>query len=279
MSITSASAQSIDWAGVEKIFGRKGIPQGEMFKVTFPRTDLSVRIGEVTIEPGLALTSWIGFQRTGMSNNCSMMGDLVLREEEVGPVTTQLIAEGIQITAIHNHLIGSRPCIIYVHFSGEGDAEKLSAAMRPALAATGTPMTAPVLIYDASSRPDWTTVEKILGKSGQKKGNLLQMGFPREEKIMEEGMVVPPYLGVASSVNMQRVGGKAAATGDFVLIGTEVNPVITALAYHGIITTAVHSHMLFETPRLFFLHFWGYDEPAKLARGLKAALNQIKLAK
>jgi hypothetical protein len=151
--------------------------------------------------------------------------------------------------------------------------------MRLALSLTGTPMTVPASIEDKANRPDWTKVEKIFGKNGLKKGNLLQMSFPREEKIMEKGIVVPPYMGVATGINMQMVGDKAATTGDFVLIGSEVNPVIAALAAHDIIVTAVHSHMLFELPRLFFLHFWGCDGPEKLAGGLKAALNQIKLAK
>ncbi len=105
------------------------------------------------------------------------------------------------------------------------------------------------------------------------------MSFPRKEKIKEKGMVVPPYLGMANGINLQMVGSKAATTGDFVLIGSEVNPVVKALVDHGIAVTAIHSHMLYESPRLFFLHFWGYDEPEKLANGLKAALNKINLAK
>jgi Domain of Unknown Function (DUF1259) len=105
------------------------------------------------------------------------------------------------------------------------------------------------------------------------------VGFPRKEKISEKGMEVPPYLGMATGINLQMVGSKAATTGDFVLIGSEVNPVVKALVNHGIAVTAIHSHMLFESPRLFFLHFWGYDTPEKLASGLKAALDKINLAK
>ncbi len=275
-SVTPAFAQPPDWQEVEKVFARKGAAQGDMLKVTFPRSDLAVKIGEVPVEPGLALTSWIGFKRMG--KQAMMMGDLVLLENEVAPVTAKLVAEGVNITALHNHLIGSVPVVMYLHFSGEGNPEKLADAMRSALAVTATPL-APPAPSEATKPTDWSKVEAIFGKTGQKKGNLLQLSFPRKEKIKENGMVVPPYLGVANSINLQMVGNQAATTGDFVLIGGEVNPVIKALVDHGLTVTAVHSHMLFESPRLFFLHFWGYDDPEKLAMGLRAALGKINLAK
>ncbi|HEX9078781.1 MAG TPA: DUF1259 domain-containing protein, partial [Desulfuromonadaceae bacterium] len=259
--VPSALAQPGNWQGVEKVFGRKGAVQGDMLKVAFPRSDLSVKIGEVTLEPGLALTSWIGFRKMG--KEAMMMGDLVLLEEEVAPVMAKLVAEGIGITALHNHLIGTRPVVMFLHFSGEGNPERLSGAMRSALAVSGTPLGSPVPELSPAAPPDWSKVGAILGKKGAIKGNLFQVSFPRKEKVTEKGLAVPPYLGVGSSVNFQKVGDKAAATGDFVLIGSEVNPVIRALVGHGLTVTAVHSHMLFESPRLFYLHFWGYDEPAR----------------
>ncbi len=140
-------------------------------------------------------------------------------------------------------------------------------------------MGAPIPSAAKVTQADWTKVEAILGKNGRKKGNLLQLSFPRREKIMEKGMEVPPYLGVATAINLQKVGPKAAATGDFVLIANEVNPVVKALVDRGIAVTAIHGHMLFESPRLFFLHFWGYDKPEKLAAGLKAALDRTNSVK
>jgi hypothetical protein len=167
---------------------------------------------------------------------------------------------------------------MYLHYSGEGKPEALAAAMHSVLSVTGTPMKPPAAA-ETAEKPDWGKVEKILGKSGQQKGNLLQMSFNRKGKIMEKGMEVPPYLGVSFPINLQMVGSKAAGTGDFVLIASEVNPVIKALVEHGIAVTAVHNHMLFESPRLFFLHFWAYDEPEKVAAGLKSALDKTNLAK
>jgi Domain of Unknown Function (DUF1259) len=271
LGFTTAYAQPTGWDGVEKVFGRKGTVQGEMFKVTFPRSDLSVKIGEVTVEPGLALTSWIGFN--GMGKQAMMMGDLVLLENEVAPVTAKLVESGVSLTAIHNHLIGSTPFVMYLHFSGEGNPEKLAGAMRAAIAVTRTPLESPAPAVSPATAADWTKVEAILGKTGQKKGNMLQVGFPRKEKIMEKGMEVPSYLGMATGINLQMVGSKAATTGDFILLADEVNPVVKALVGHGINVTAIHSHMLYESPRFFFLHFWGYDKPEKLATGLKAALD------
>jgi Domain of Unknown Function (DUF1259) len=277
LNITAAYAQPNGWDGVEKVLGRKGTVQGEMFKITFPRSDLSVKVGEVTLEPGLALTSWIGFKEMGMQ--AMMMGDLVLLENEVAPVTAKLVESGVNLTAIHNHLIGSTPFVMYLHFSGEGNPEKLAGAMRSAIALTRTPLEPPAPSVSPATSADWTKVEAILGKTGQKKGNLLQMGFPRKEKIMEKGMEVPSYLGMATGINLQMVGSKAATTGDFILLADEVNPVVKALVGHGITVTAIHSHMLYESPRFFFLHFWGYDQPEKLAIGLKAALDMTNSVK
>jgi hypothetical protein len=275
--VACAYGQGSGWDGVEKALTQKGKAQGDMLKLTFPRSDLIVKIGEVQVEPGLALTSWIGFKKTGKA--AMMMGDLVLLESEVAPVTAKLVAQGLKVTGIHNHLIGSTPAVIYLHFGGAGDAGKLAQAMRSVIAVTNTPLQPPAPAAETAGKPDWSKVEKILGKSGQKKGDLLQMSFNRKEKITEQGMEVPPFLGVASPINLQMVGGKVAATGDFVLIGSEVNPVIKALVEHGIAVTAVHNHMLFESPRLFFLHFWGYDQPENLAVGLKAALDKVNLKK
>jgi Domain of Unknown Function (DUF1259) len=269
-------ADQRDWQGVETALGRKGTAQGDMLKVTFPRSDLKVTVGEVPVEPGLALTSWIGFK--GSEKNAMMMGDLVLLEKEVSPVVTKLIAEGVEITALHNHILNETPTVMYLHFSGNGDPKKFAEAMRSALSVTGTPMDAQQPATQTTT-VDWTKVEAIFAKTGQKKGNLFQVGFPRKETIKEHGMDVPPYMGMATGINLQAVGNKAATTGDFVLLGDEVNPVMKALTSHNIAVTAIHSHMLHESPRLFFLHFWGYDEPAKLAIGLKAALDKTNSKK
>jgi uncharacterized protein DUF1259 len=265
-------AETSEWQRVETELGRKGVVQEDMLKVTFPRSDLKVKVGEVPVEPGLALTSWIAFK--GTDKRAMVMGDLVLLEREIPPIVTQLVENGIEVTALHNHILSETPVVMYLHFSGSGDSVRLAEAMRSALSLTGTPMGAQPPATLPLAPPDWTKIEKILARTGQKKGRLVQFGFPRQEVIKEHGMEIPPFMGMATAINMQAVGSKAATTGDFVLLADEVNPVVKALVSHNIAVTAIHSHMLNESPRLFFLHFWGYDEPDKLASGLKAALDK-----
>ncbi|TMV49936.1 DUF1259 domain-containing protein [Paenibacillus mesophilus] len=265
-----------DWRILEHIFGRKGTVQDNMFKVTFPRSDLKVKIGEVMVEPGLALTGWLAFKPFG--NETMMMGDLVLLDTEVPAVVSKLSSSGINITGLHNHLINEMPSVMYLHVSGRGDPTKLAENAKAALAQTGTPLTPPSGPPQPSAF-DWSKVEDIIGQKGKRSGSLLQFNISRTENITENNMVIPPFMGVASPINFQAVGKKAATTGDFVLLANEVNPVVQALTEHGIIVTAIHNHMLDESPRLFFLHFWGYDDPEKLARGLKAALEKTNHVK
>ncbi|MCY9667417.1 DUF1259 domain-containing protein [Paenibacillus alginolyticus] len=259
-----------DWKALEHIFSRKGTLQDGVFKVTFPRADLKVNVGDVVVEPGLALTGWLAFQPHG--NAAMMMGDLVLLDTEVPPVISKLGSSGIDITALHNHLINEMPSIMFLHIEGHGEPKKLAGNVMAALAQTRTPLTQPSAVQQPSSF-DWSKVEAIMGQKGHRTGNLIQFNIPRTETITENKMVIPPTMGVASPINFQSVGNKAAIVGDFVLLANEVNPVIHALTEHGITVMAIHNHFLVESPRLFFMHFWGFDDPEKLARGLKAALE------
>ena len=273
ISIT-VSAQS-EWDGVEKIFGKKGNITGNVFKVTFPRTDLNVNVGDVHVLPGLALTSWSAIMKMNsdgmdMNNKCMMMGDLVLLDKEVAAAVAQLVAAGLQVTAVHNHLVNETPAIKYIHYYGEGDATQLAEKIKSVFAVTGTPLTT------ASPQPaiavDWSKVIAIMGNTAKQNGMLLQYGFPRNEKTTDHGMEMPAAMGMATAINFQMSGDKVAATGDFVLLATEVNEVVKALTANGITVTAIHNHMLFDEPRLFMLHFWGVGNAEDVAKGLKAAL-------
>lgn len=269
-------AQQEDWSGVEKILGKKGTVQDKVFKISYPRSDLNVKVGDFPVAPGLALGSWIGFIKNSggmtMNGNTMMMGDLVLLEKEVGPVISKLQSQDLQVTAIHNHLLNEQPAIKYVHFSGQGDAEKLAQEIKSVLDVTGTPITSPPT-QSKQTPPDWSSVEAVLGSTGKKNGNLLQYSFARNEKLTESGMEMPPSMGMAIAINFQMSDNNAAITGDFVLLDKEVNPVMKALTDNGIAVTALHNHMLYDNPRLFMMHFWAVDDPGKLAKGLKAALD------
>jgi hypothetical protein len=208
-----------------------------------------------------------------------LMGDLVLAEDEVTSVMTSLQENGLQITALHNHVLHETPRVMYMHIAGHGDAVQLAAAMKKVIAVTKTPPPAQPAAA-ATLDLDTAAIDRILGNKGKVNGGVYQVGVPRSEKISESGMAIPGSMGLATALNFQPTGGgKAAITGDFVLLGTEVNPVIKALRQNGIQVTALHSHMLQEEPRLFFMHFWANDDSLKLAQGLRAALDQTNSKK
>jgi hypothetical protein len=261
----------MDRESVENIFGKKGTMQDGALKFTFPRYDLKVTIGSVLIEPELALTSWMAFHQVG--NQSMVMGDLVLLEREIDLVVLRLIANNIKITALHNHLLYELPRIMYLHISGTGDAVRLAQGIKNALSVTQTPHVGHT-VSQALPQGYWNIVEGIMGKKGNKVGKVIQFSFPRADNIKEFGVQIPPSMGISQAVNFQAEGQNTATTGDFVLIAKEVNPVIRTLKQYGITVTAIHNHMLYESPRLFYLHFWAVDTPEKLAYGLRQALGQ-----
>ena len=275
---TKASA-SADWKDVDSAIGRAGQDQPDgTHKYALPRKDLNVTLNGVQIKAGLALGSWVAF-KPAANGNSMVMGDIVLTEDEVAPVMEVLQTGGIKITALHNHLIGELPRVMYMHIHGMGNAASLGNAIHVAIATTktpeaGVPAAAPELDIDTKQ------IDQILGHTGKNNGGIYQVGVQRAEHITEAGMSIPNSMGVATALNFQPTGdGKAAITGDFVLLAKEVNPVIKALRENGIAVTALHSHMLDEQPRLFFMHFWANDDALKLAKGLRAALDQTNSAK
>jgi hypothetical protein len=270
-----AAQTPAEWKPVEDAMGRPGQMQpGNVIRFGMPRKDLHVTIGEVAIKAGFALGSWAAFINT--EHGAMVMGDLVLTEDEVGPVMQKLQEGGIEISAVHNHLIGESPHVVYMHISSHGDAAKMAHAVHDAVALTKTPGP-DAGAASAATEPlgiDQKAIEDALGRSGKVNGGILQFSVPRGETITENAMTVPPSMGVATAINFQPTGGgKAAITGDFVLLGKEVNPVIKALRGSGIEVTALHSHMLMEEPRLFFMHFWANDDAIKLAKGLRTAVD------
>ena len=272
-----------DWqAQVGEALGKAGATTpGGIYRVGLPRTDLKVTLDGVELKPGFALGSWLAFEKMG--DQGMVMGDLVLTMDEVAPVMTKLATGGIQVTALHNHLLRNQPFTMYMHIQGQGDPVKLAATLHTALAESKTPLgSAPAAPAAAPPQIDLDTaaIDQTLGAKGANNGGVYQFSIPRAEPIKDTGMDVPPPMGSANAINFQPTGGgKAAITGDFVLIAKEVNPVLRALREHGIEVTAIHNHMLDDQPRLFFMHFWANDDAKKLAEGLKAALAQINIAK
>ncbi len=268
-----------DWKQVEQALGRSGQVQADgAYKVGFPRSDLQVTLAGVELKPALALGGWVAFSKPGAGS--MIMGDLVLLEDEVAPVMSSLEGNGVQVTALHNHLLHESPRVMYMHIGGHGDAVKLATAVKEAVALTKIPTPKPAAAAPPDIGIDTAGIEKALGHTGKVNGGVFQVGVPRAESVTEAGMKVPNSMGISTALNFQPTGGgKAAITGDFVLIGKEVNPVIQALRSNGIEVTALHSHMLDEQPRLFFMHFWANDDAVKLAKGLRAALDKTNSQK
>jgi hypothetical protein len=278
MAAMAADADA-DWSKVDQVLGRKGAtPGGGVHRYGFPRSDLKVTVDGVTIKPSLALGGWVAFEPLS-SGGAMMMGDLVLLDTEISPVMKKLLEDGLEVSAIHNHLLRTSVPVFYMHVGGHGDPAKLAESVRAALALSKTPLTqSPPASPPPAVDLDTAALEKTLGAKGTANGGVYQFGIPRAEAITEGGMPVPPPMGTGTAINFQPTGGgKAAITGDFVLLASEVNPVMKALRQNGIEVTALHSHMVDETPRLYFMHFWANDDAQKLARGVRAAVDLANL--
>jgi hypothetical protein len=272
---TAAHAQGIDWQKVDAAIGRGAAVGGDVHRYGFPRTDLQVTVDGVTIRPTFALGGWAAFKPMG--NMAMVMGDLVLLGSEINPVISKLIEVGIEVTAIHNHLLRAEPATFYMHIGGHGDPVKMATALRAALGASKTPLTPPAAATPPAIDLDTAQLDQIIGAKGANNGGVYGFGVPRRDAITENGMQITPVgpMGAATAINFQPTGGgKAAITGDYVLIASEVTPVVNTLRANGIEVTAIHSHMLTEQPRLIFMHFWANDDALKLARGLRAALDK-----
>jgi hypothetical protein len=269
-----------EWKAVAQALGKSGSMQpGAVYKVSLPRTDLSITVAGVELKPAFALGSWVAFKKIGEMT--MVMGDLVLTEDEVTPVLRKLQAGGVEQTALHNHVLHESPRVMYMHISAMGDAVKIARAIHDALALSRTPLTAPTAVTQSQGLGiDTRQIDQLMGQTGKVNGAIYQFSIPRADRISDNNFEVPPSMGVAQAINFQPTGrGKAAITGDFVLVASEVNPVIRALGANDIEVTALHSHMLGESPRLFFMHFWANDDAQKLARGLRAALDRVNVVK
>lgn len=287
----SASANSgqtpsaADWKPVEQALGKAGSMQpGDVYKVSLPRSDLKVTVSGVELKPALALGSWVAFKKAG--DMTMVMGDLVLTEDEVTPVLTKLQEGGVEISALHNHVLRESPRVMYMHIHAMGESVKIAKTIHDALSLSKTP-------FAAASAPaqtqgigiDTRQIDQIMGQIGKANGVIFQYSIARADDVTDTAMsaagtIIPPAMGVAQAINFQSTGGgKAAITGDFVLLGSEVNPVIKALRDNGIEVTALHSHMLTDSPHLFFMHFWANDDAQKLARGLRSALDKVNVKK
>jgi uncharacterized protein DUF1259 len=283
-AIGASARQSgdVDWNAVQDAVGRPGtMMAGDVFRVGIPRSDLKVTVNGVPIQAGLALGSYAAFKQ--YDDGTMVMGDLVLLDEEVNGVMQSLFDQGFEVSALHNHLLNISPHVMYMHYEGHGDALQLAQELHQALSASATPLSpavpAPPAAVPSGPQLDVAMVDGILGYSGKASGSIVQYSIARSETITENGHQLLPSMGVSTALNFQPTGAETAAiTGDFALLGSEVNPVAQALKANGIDVTAMHQHHLSEQPKIYYMHFWANDDAAKLAQGLRAALDQTNSA-
>jgi len=280
LATAAPAVAEADWPAVESVLGRGAAVQPDgVRRFGFPRTDLRVRLDGVELRPALALGSWLAFAEHGGA--ATVMGDLVLTQEEANPVLRRLLEGGLTATALHNHLLRSEPATVYMHVHGHGDALALARALRGALEASRTPLGPPATAAAAPASAgelDTAALDRALGASGRVNGGVYQAVIPRPERITEDGMETPAALGTGMAINVQPLAeGRVAAIGDLVLLAPEVGGVEQALAAHGIEVTALHSHTLGEEPRLFYMHFWAVGPAKAVAEGLRAALDRTNV--
>jgi hypothetical protein len=270
---TYAQAPRDLWQPVDQALGRTGTTQPDgVRRFGFPRSDLKVQLDGVTIKPALALGSWLAFKPMGQSG--VVMGDLALTSDEVVPVMTELLKDGLKVTALHNHLLRSTPQIMYMHVLGHGSPVQLASSLRAALALSHTPLQPPATAPQAALELDTAALDRIIGSQAMANGGVYQFTVPRREKILADSMETPASMGTGTAINFQPVGGgRAAVTGDFVLVAAEVSPVMRSLRSNGVEVTALHNHMVGEQPALYFMHFWAVADARQLATSLRAALD------
>lgn len=290
LAAAAAAQAGPDWSVVERTLGRAGKLQDGVYKVSFPRTDLRVRMGRTPVLAAAALGSWVAFREEGTGMTTAFRrdnadadagtavvadGDLVLLEPEVNGVISALVEHGIEVSAVHNHLTGEQPEVLYVHFFARGELGKITQGLKAALNATATP-TGPAAPSMEALTLDRKTIEAEMGKPGTVNGAVLAFSFPRKHAIAMHGATLAPAMGMATAINFQPSPAGVAATGDFVLREAEVNPVITALRAGGVKVTAVHNHLLDDDPHTVFVHFWAEGKADAVAKALRAALDRLQ---
>jgi hypothetical protein len=281
--VVSTGAQGetrLNTEAIDKAMGVAGQVQGDVYKISLPRTDLSISIDQVKLKARFALGSWIAFK---VSEKATVAhGDLVLIEDEVGQVLQKFEQDGITLTALHNHVIRESPKVMYLHFWAEGDAGQLAMKLRRALSVTKTPFGKPDMVQNIQSHSPTgeelpaERIQGVLGQKGTVKDGVLSVTVPHPGTIRMRDVDLPSSMGMATAINVQAGAvGKVAATGDFVLSAKEVSAVASALTRHDIQVTALHNHLVHSSPDLYFMHFWAHDSPDRVAQGLKAGLDAM----
>jgi hypothetical protein len=275
--LAASAAFGQEFQQIRSTLGSEGSVEDGVLRITFPRTDVKVTLAGVELEPEALAQSWFGFWPLD-GGRTMLMGDVAVLLPEIQPAMEEIHRQGLEITALHNHLLGTEPMLMFMHIRGMGTGAELARKVRAVLARTSTPLAREA----GEERPtrDWSEVRRILGAQGEVEGRVIEFVFPRTERLTMHGQRMPSTeaLETASEFALQDLGdGRALAVGEYILREEEVNPVVRVLKEHGFTVTALHNHMLGEEPRLLFVHFWKIGAPTELARGARAALERTNV--
>jgi hypothetical protein len=279
---SAASAQEVpaEYQQVLTTLGRQGDYKANVLKVNIPRNDVSVTVANVKTPTPFGFGGWVAMTKgTGGMN--VMMGDLVLTQDEVNPVMSALLENGLDVTALHNHFFWDEPRMFFMHVHGHGTPSDLARRVKPALDLIGKgakPATAPAASPAASSTPsiDTAKIAQIVGHQGEQNGAVYKITVGRDDlKLTEMGAPINARMGLNTWAAFVGTNEKAAVAGDVAMLGSEVTPVLKALRTNGIDVVAIHQHMVDTRPTVYFLHYWGTGPADKLATAFKAALGEL----
>jgi hypothetical protein len=268
--------KTIDAQTIEQVIGIKGKENKGEYKISIPQNDLKVEVDGIKITPPMGLGAWVAF--TSAQGGVMVMGDIILTETDLKPVQSEVIRQGLTITAIHNHFVRNHPNILYMHIGGMGNTKLMAGKVKAVLDAIKQsrghdPASAPA--ESVANTIDSKMLDGIIGAKGEMSNGVYKYIIGRPDvNLKEHGVSISTYLGFNTWAAWQGTPDRAAVAGDFAMLEDEVAPVIKTLIENGIEIVAVHSHMVHEQPRIIFLHYWGIGNAEQLAKGFKAALAQ-----
>ncbi len=279
-SAAFAQEMPAEYKGVLDTLGRQGDFKDAVLKVNIPRSDLKVSVNGVATPTPFGFGGWVALTK-GTGGMEVLMGDLVLTQEEVNPVMSALLEQGLDVTALHNHFFWDSPRMFYMHVHGHGAAADLAKRLKPAIDLIGKTAAKPDTTTAASSAVtagtmDTAKLAAVIGAAGEQNGQVFKITLPRPDlKLTEMGAAINARMGLNTWAAFYGSDAAAVVAGDVAMVASEVTPVLKALRSNGMDVVAIHHHMTGTEPTVIFLHYWGQGPAEKLAAGVRAAINQI----